>query len=449
MKRTISAMRGKGSLTHNRRDFIAENVDSSRTPLNIEYRNEDIRAVYHELFDDALARYNEKQTRRDRVIDDYYEKIRTGKQEKPFEELIIQIGNKDDMNASSENGRLARQMLDEYMQSFQQRNPTLRVFSAHLHMDEATPHLHIDFIPFTTGSKRGLETRVSLKKALEALGFAGGTKSHTELNQWIEAEKQVLASIMARHDIEWEQKGTHEEHLSVLDYKKQERSKEVAALETQIGALQEQTATAETMLSEKQEQLDDIAPILKNTEKFVQKYDAPERLLPEAGMLESGKAFREKKALPILGKLLKYARSLFRENTELKAKVQKLEKENTAFKSANWNHANEIVKLKMENRERCSAKAAERNTEGTTETQGGIAMRRIISCQFNIDTACVDVEYEDGFVLSIYTPAVEDAVAHTMQQRSELDWLIYNDPLAYVGLVMSGKSEEYLKAVTR
>ena len=356
VKRTISAMRGKGSLTHNRRDFIAENVDSSRTPLNVEYRNEDIRAVYHELFDDALARYNEKQTRRDRVIDDYYEKIRMGKQEKLFEELIIQIGNKDDMNASSENGQLARQMLDEYMQSFQERNPTLRVFSAHLHMDEATPHLHIDFIPFTTGSKRGLETRVSLKKALEALGFTGGTKSHTELNQWIESEKQALASIMARQDIEWEQKGTHEEHLSVLDYKKQERSKEVAALETQIGALQEQTATAETMLSEKQEQLDDIAPILKNTEKFVRKYDDPERLLPEAGMLESGKAFREKKALPILGKLLKYARSLFRENTELKAKVQKLEKENTAFKSANWNHTHEMVRLKMENQELHKAK---------------------------------------------------------------------------------------------
>lgn len=356
MKRTISAMRGKGSLSHNRRDFIAENVDSSRTPLNVEYRNEDIRAVYHELFDDALARYNKKQTRKDRVIDDYYEKIRTGKQEKLFEELIVQIGNKDDMNASSENGQLAKQILAEYMQSFQQRNPTLRVFSAHLHMDEATPHLHIDFIPFTTGSKRGLETRVSLKKALDALGFAGGTKSHTELNQWIEAEKQALASIMARHDIEWEQKGTHEEHLSVLDYKKQERSKEVAALETQIDALQERTVTAETMLSEKQEQLDDIAPILKNTEKFVRKYDDPERLLPEAGMLESGKAFREKKALPILGKLLKYARSLFRENTELKAKVQKLEKENSAFKSANWNQTHEMVKLKMENQELRKAK---------------------------------------------------------------------------------------------
>ena len=115
--------------------------------------------------------------------------------------------------------------------------------------------------------------------------------------------------------------------------------------------VQEQTAVAATTLSEKQEQLDDIVPILKNTEKFVRKYDDPERLLPEAGMLESGKAFREKKALPILGKLLKYARSLFRENTELKAKMQKLEKENTAFKSANWNHTHEMVRLQMENQE--------------------------------------------------------------------------------------------------
>ena len=75
-------------------------------------------------------------------------------------------------------------------------------------------------------------------------------------------------------------------------------------------------------------------------------------------------------------------------------------------------------------------------------------MRRILSCQFNIDTACVDVEYEDGFVLSIYTPAVEDAVAHTMQQRSELDWLIYNDPLAYAELILNGDVEAYLNAVT-
>ena len=76
------------------------------------------------------------------------------------------------------------------MKGFQERNPTLRVFAAHLHLDEATPHLHIDFIPYVTGSKRGLDTRVSLKQALSSLGFKGGSRSETELNQWVQSEKQ-------------------------------------------------------------------------------------------------------------------------------------------------------------------------------------------------------------------------------------------------------------------
>lgn len=183
LKRTISAMMGKGSLTHNSREFIAENVDPSRTHLNTEYCNEKIKDVYHELFDDAVARYNAKQKRKDRCIDDYYEKIRSGKQEKLFHEIVIQIGNKDDMGAMTENGALAAKVLDEYMKDFQARNPTLRVFSAHLHMDEATPHLHIDFVPYITGSSRGVDTRVSLKQALMALGFKGGIRSETEWNQ--------------------------------------------------------------------------------------------------------------------------------------------------------------------------------------------------------------------------------------------------------------------------
>mgnify|MGYP003169727115 FL=1 len=104
--------------------------------------------MYHELFDEALVRYNEKQTRSDRKIDDYYDKICFGKQEKPFHEIILQIGDKDNMGATTENGQLAAKVLDEYMRDFQRRNPTLRVFSAYLHMDEATPHLHIDLILF-------------------------------------------------------------------------------------------------------------------------------------------------------------------------------------------------------------------------------------------------------------------------------------------------------------
>ena len=161
MKRTISAMVGKGSVNHNSRKFKAENVDPSRTYLNIDYCNENIKKVYHQLFDEALKKYNDKQTRADRKIKNYYEKICNSKQEKPFHEIILQIGNKEDMCAESENGLLAKQVLDEYYKGFQERNPQLKVFSVHLHMDEATPHLHIDFVPFTTGSKRGLETRVS------------------------------------------------------------------------------------------------------------------------------------------------------------------------------------------------------------------------------------------------------------------------------------------------
>ena len=129
------------------------------------------------------------------------------------------MGNKDDMRADSDEGRLAAAVLDEYMSAFQERNPNLRVFSAHLHMDEATPHLHIDFVPFTTGSKRGLDTRVSLKQALAAQGFKGGTRGDTEWSQWVRSEKEQLSAVMERHGIEWEDKGTHDKHLSVLDYK--------------------------------------------------------------------------------------------------------------------------------------------------------------------------------------------------------------------------------------
>ena len=156
-------MVGKGSVNHNSRKFNAKNTDPERTPNNIVYCNEDIHKVYDTLFGVALEAYNAKQTRSDRVIENYYEKIRSGKQEKPFHEVIFQIGNKDDMNTQSKDGQLAAAILDEFMKGFQQRNPYLHVFSAHLHMDESTPHLHIDFVPFTTGSKRGLENRVSLK----------------------------------------------------------------------------------------------------------------------------------------------------------------------------------------------------------------------------------------------------------------------------------------------
>lgn len=297
MQRTISAMVGKGSVNHNSRKFKAENVDCNRTHLNIDYCNEPIKKVYHELFDEALKRYNDRQTRADREIANYYEKIRSSKQEKPFHELILQIGDKENMSAKSENGTLAREILDEYYRGFQERNPQLKVFSAHLHMDEATPHLHIDFVPFTTGSKRGLDTRVSLKQALAAQGFKGGSRGDTEWNQWVQSEKEQLAAVMERYGIEWEHKGTHEKHLSVLDYKKQEREKEINVLEDKLAEKKDEFR----VMADRIENFD-------NGERALQKLDEsimnePEYQLPEPSAMMSARSYKTRFVEPLIAKL--------------------------------------------------------------------------------------------------------------------------------------------------
>lgn len=387
MKRTISFMTGKGSVNHNSRKFHAKNIDSERSYLNVEYCNEDVKDVYHELFDEALVRYNEKQTRSDRKIDDYYDKICFGKQEKPFHEIILQIGDKDNMGATTENGQLAAKVLDEYMRDFQRRNPTLRVFSAYLHMDEATPHLHIDFVPYTTGSKRGLDTRVSLKQALSALGFKGGTRSETELNQWVQHEKKQLAEIMLERGIEWEQKGTHEKHLSVLDFKKKERAKEVAELEAKKESLEEHNVaileTSEKWLGELEnleqeihsaqeireeadkkvevakkeaaryeKKLAEIAPMVKDMERFAVKYSYdPEEVLPEAGTLESGKSYREKKAKPLIGKIITVLRAVYREYLSVSNRFEKMQDAYNREQDRNERLKNRLEEFLGENRE--------------------------------------------------------------------------------------------------
>ena len=386
MKRTISFMTGKGSVNHNSRKFHAKNTDPERSCLNVEYCNENVKDVYHELFDEALARYNEKQTRSDRRIDDYYEKIRSGKQEKPFHEIILQIGDKDNMGAKTENGQLAAKVLDKYMWDFQRRNPTLRVFSAYLHMDEATPHLHIDFVPYTTGSKRGLDTRVSLKQALSALGFKGGTRRETELNQWVAYEKEQLAAVMLEHGIEWEKKGTHEKHLSVLDFEKKERAKEVAELEQSISDRKERLSDiqiqhrkavqeteqirqkgeairqevselsetsdllkkqATTLAEDKKKLLSDNVKLEKqqkklqqDIEKMVQSkavmernihaYDEDEKWqLPEPAALMSAKAYKDKKAFPLVEKLKETIKALTIKCVQLAEQGKKLKEKVT------------------------------------------------------------------------------------------------------------------------
>ena len=370
LKRTISFMTGKGSLNHNSRKFHAKNTDPNRTHWNVEYCNEDIKDVYHELFDDALKRYNDKQTRKDRKIDDYYEKIRSGKQEKLFHEVIIQIGDKDNMGSETMEGQLAAKILDEYMKGFQERNPTLRVFAAHLHLDEATPHLHIDFIPYVTGSKRGLDTRVSLKQALSSLGFKGGSRSETELNQWVQSEKEKLAMVMRENEIEWEQKGTHETHLSVLDYKKKVREQEVEELTEHKKLLEHNLHDISECVNEIQKEKEQVEKeretVIQKTEVLEKRFSAlnskaglvdshareygyyPEEWLPEAGTLESAKSYR-KRIFPLVKKVANMIQALYSKCLDLKNKNQKLSDRNLDLENRVDRLREEISVIQKEN----------------------------------------------------------------------------------------------------
>ena len=235
----------------------------------------------------------------------------------------------------TEAGDLAVNVLDEYVKDFQKRNPTLRVFSCYLHQDEATPHLHIDFVPYVTNWKgKGMDTRVSLKQALKSLGFQGGNKHDTELNQWINHEKEVLAETAKQYGIEWEQKGTHEEHLDVYNFKKKERKKEVQELEQEkehltaekeeltaqiaesradiqnlkddkeqaIKAKQEaeqKAGSAEKELKSLEDRREQLQPIMDSVSKEIKEYGTVKMLLPEAGTLERAVTYRDKKIKPL------------------------------------------------------------------------------------------------------------------------------------------------------
>lgn len=192
IQKTISFVRGKGNINHNNRKFLTDNIDKSRVKDNVTYIKNDLRKMYDEIFKDAVDEYNLKQVRSDRKIVDYYEKISKAKKEKLFHEVVVQIGDKD-MN--SQDNISCRQILDFYMKTFQKRNPNLKVVNAVMHLDEATPHLHIDFIPVATGYKKGMSVRNSISKSLNG-----------NLVEWYENERQYISHIAKKYDIEIIQK---------------------------------------------------------------------------------------------------------------------------------------------------------------------------------------------------------------------------------------------------
>ena len=325
---SISIELGKGVLKHNNRKFIAENVDRERTKNNVEYKNIPLEEAYHILFDEALERYNNKQKRADRKINNYLEHIQKGKQEKPFYEIIVQVGNRDDMGVGSPNEAVAKRILEDYVRRFEERNPNLFIFNEVLHMDEATPHLHIDFIPYTTRSTRGLDTRVSMKKALEEQGFVGSGRSDTETMAWLQSEKEALSYAMQWQGIEWENQGNDRQHLSVLEYKKEQRTKELAELEGKVEELKETADNLEKTIK--------TVTVLSTDEEFEKEYT-----LPEPQKLESAKSYKNR-IEGLFEKLKAFVKKAFvalletrNENQRLITKVNNLQIDNADLRESN------------------------------------------------------------------------------------------------------------------
>lgn len=336
---TISGMMGPGSISHNNRKFFAANVDRSRTEQNVTYCNDDLKQVYHEIFDEALAAYNAKKKKTRDKITDYYEHIRQGKQEKLFHEAIFQIGNLEDCGCGSPGGERAAAALKEFAESFQERNPHLRVFNMVLHMDEATPHLHVDYIPVATEQSRGLPTRVSMKQALKQQGFVGQGRKQTEWNVWMEREKAALIEIAQAHEFEIISLGGGRPHMDLPQYREAAQ---------RLEAVQEQVTAAEHDIAELEKQkkaLQGTVRRLQAAEKVRVDLDTiqPEKSLTGAVKGVTVEQVKELKAAAIRGAAAE------QKVQELKAENQRLQQKIPSTKEK-LKEAQERQRLENQNR---------------------------------------------------------------------------------------------------
>lgn len=224
----VSMPQGKGSQMHNRREYeqigkpIPDNIDGSKSSENIILVDKDIREAYREIFGEALDKYNAKQKRADRKIEDYCDHIKKSKNgEKLFYEDVVQWGSKDDCQNPQTRER-AKEALVKYVEGFEERNPNLKLIGAYIHMDEASPHLHLDYVPVANGYSRGLETRNSLDKAMKQMGFQPENESrkNNATKLWKESERAVFGEICRGLGLEVEpERKSDRKSLTVEEYK--------------------------------------------------------------------------------------------------------------------------------------------------------------------------------------------------------------------------------------
>ena len=223
--------------------------------------------------------YNAVQKRKDRRKENYLKEIEnSGNKEKTFYENIVQIGKKEDTPVVDENGNLteeaksAIEILEQYAKTFQERNPNLYLFNCVMHLDEATPHLHIDYIPVAHGYKTGMETRNSLTKALQQMGFAKAvSKKENETVAWQQRERSYLTELCREKGIDIEVLGIQRDNLSLPEYKAAMR--EVEALEQQAEEMEIHNKELATQAGELAKQIDELEARDKSNQELLEKHD--------------------------------------------------------------------------------------------------------------------------------------------------------------------------------
>ncbi len=240
-KYTVSFRTGKwnediknvGVIVHNNRGFFAKNVDQNRSADNVTYIEKDLREFYHELFDDALKSYNERKRSNEKIAD-YYEHIKNSKQEHLFQEIIVGFGSSEVIGVGSEDWETAKKLCDEYMRTFEKRNPNMKIFNAVMHLDEANPHLHIDFVPVAHKGKNGMPLKNSMTRALIEQGFSSSNKKNNEWHAWEDSEREFMTEILHRHGLERDYKNEHRPHLILAEYKAQQAELEKMKVKAEI-----------------------------------------------------------------------------------------------------------------------------------------------------------------------------------------------------------------------
>lgn len=276
---SISMPQGRGNRQHNLRNYgegkMPSNIDVTRTDQNIVWKDETITHAYHRIFDDAVAEYNVKQKRKDRQIKDYRTHILNSKNgEKEFYEDVLQWGKQEDFIEHPEWREIAKQSLIEYIEGFEDRNPGLELIGAYIHMDEASPHMHFDYIPVAEGYKTGVQKRNSLDRAMRNLiavrtgseysprpdeKDASGKCTDNATKQWKEMERAHFKKICIRRGltVDGEIKTPEHDSLSVLEYKAEMRKQEIQKLETQEKELRGTLRNLQSLIKQAEEKLEE------------------------------------------------------------------------------------------------------------------------------------------------------------------------------------------------